>query len=120
MATGVGLPRVSQRRENLPVVPRRHVNAELARLLVHRAQERHVVEAVVGVPHDGRHVNVGSRVHLVMADDGVVPQIAAIFPRDDLLHGRLGTGDENGRHGILEAPGVLDAQSHAGLFGLET
>ena len=95
---------------DLPVVSGGHVQTESPRPLVHRPEKRHVVEAALRVAHHRGHVDVGSGIHPMVADDGEVSEIGRVARLHDFLHRRLGPIDHHRCQHLGLTSGVFETQ----------
>ena len=95
---------------DLPVVARRHVQPELLRTLVHHPQVRAVVGPRVGVAHDRGHIDVGRRVHVVVAHDRELPQVRRLRRSGHVLDRGVGRRDDRRGDPSLLAPAVFETQ----------
>ena len=103
---------------DLPVVPRRHVQAKLARSLHHVALEGDIVKAFVRVFHHRRHVDVRRRVHGVMPNHGQVINVRFVAALDDLFDRRLAARNRyRCKHACLLVAHIRGSAASSPSFG---
>ena len=102
---------------DLPVVARRHVQAELPRAFHHVALEGDVVKAFVRILHHRRHIDIRRRIHGVMPNYRQVVNICLVAALDDLFDRRLAPRNRyRCKHRVFAAR-VLEAQRQVAFVG---